>query len=132
MRISGLVGLLEVLMDLNKDYPKDIVEKAYEAIEVARNSGKIKKGVNEVTKIIERGQAKLVVIAKDVNPQEIIMHFPPLCEEKETLLVIVPSKKDLGAAAGLQVGTSAVALVSEGNAQDIIKDIAKKVSVKHG
>ena len=115
-------------MDLQKDYPKEVIDKAYDAIEIARDTGKIKKGVNEVTKIIERGQAKLVAIAKDVNPQEIIMHFPPLCDEKETPLIIVPSKKDLGAAAGLQVATSAVAIVSEGNAQDLLKEVIKKIA----
>ena len=113
-------------MDLNKEFPKEIIEKAYEAVEIARTTGKIKKGVNEVTKVIERGQAKLVVIAKDVNPPEIIMHFPPLCEEKSAPLVIVPSKADLGAAAGLQVQTSAVVIVNEGNAKDLIKKIASK------
>lgn len=114
------------MADLNQDFPKDIIDKAYEAIEVARNTGKIKKGVNEATKIVERGQAKLVVVAKDVNPQEIIMHFPALCEEKETPFVMVPSKEDLGAAAGLQVGTSAVVIVNEGDAKELIKRISKK------
>ncbi len=121
------MALLEVMMDLHKEFPKDVIEKAYEIIEIARSSGKIKKGVNEATKIIERGQAKLVIIAKDVNPNEIIMHFPALCEEKGAPLVIVPSKKDLGASAGLQVATSAVVVVHEGNAQDLLKDITKKL-----
>ncbi|MEK6826667.1 MAG: 50S ribosomal protein L7Ae [Nanoarchaeota archaeon] len=115
-------------MDLNQDAPKEIIDKAYEAIETARNTGKIKKGTNEATKIIERGLAKLVVVAKDVDPQEIIMHFPPLCKEKDVALVVVPSKKDLGAAAGLQVGTSAVAIVNEGEAKSLISDIAKKLN----
>ena len=113
-------------MDLIKEFSKEIIEKAYEAVEIARTTGKIKKGVNEVTKVIERGQAKLVVIAKDVNPPEIIMHFPPLCEEKSAPLVIVPSKEDLGAAAGLQVQTSAVVSVNAGNAKELIKKIASK------
>jgi len=114
-------------MTLNQDIPKETIEKCYEAIEIARDTGKIKKGVNEVTKMLERGQAKLVAIAKDVNPQEIIMHFPPLCEEKETPLIIVPSKKELGAAAGIPIGTSAVAIIKEGNSTDLIKDLIKKI-----
>ena len=47
-----------------------------EIVEVARETGKIRKGVNEVTKAIERGQAKVVIAAEDVNPPEIIMHLP--------------------------------------------------------
>ncbi len=113
------------MADLNTDFPKEIVNKAYEAVEIARNTGKIKKGINETTKVIERGMAKLVVIAKDVNPQEVIMHLPLLCEEKNVPFVIVPSKEDLGAAAGLQVGTSSVVVVQEGDAKDLIKGIAK-------
>ena len=108
---------------LDKEFSKDAVEKALEAIEIAKRTGKIKKGINEVTKIIERGQAKLVVLAKDVSPQEIIMHLPALCEEKGVKFVIVSSKEDLGAAADLQVPTSAIAIVQEGDSKDIIKAI---------
>ena len=63
------------MVDLNEEVPKEIADKAYEAIEIARKSGKIKKGSNEVTKVVERGIAKLVVIAKDVTPPEGIMHI---------------------------------------------------------
>jgi large subunit ribosomal protein L7Ae len=98
-------------------------EKAYEAVEVARTTGKIKKGTNEVTKQIERGNAKLVVVAKDVNPPEVIMHLPMLCKEKGITCVEVPSKEELGAAAGLQVGTGAVCVTEVGESASIIKDI---------
>lgn len=114
------------MSDLHKEFSKDQIEKTYEAIEVARKTGKIKKGINEVTKIIERGQAKLVAIAHDINPQEILMHIPPLCEERGAYFVIVPSKEELGAAAGLQVSTSSVVIVKEGDAKDIIKKIIKE------
>lgn len=113
------------MVDLNQDVPKEKANKAYEAIEIARNTGQIKKGTNEVTKSIERGIAKLVVIAKDVNPQEVIMHIPILCEEKKIPLVIIPNKEELGAAAGLQVGTSAVSVVKEGDSTSLIKELAK-------
>ena len=91
----------------------DNSEKAYEAVEVARTTGKIKKGTNEVTKIIERGNAKLVVVAKDVSPPEITMHIPLLCKDKGVGCVEVPSKEELGAAAGLQVGTASIVLIKE-------------------
>ena len=102
------------------------IEKAYEAIEVAKNSGKLKKGANEVTKAVEKGKAKLVVIAADINPKEIVMHLPLLCEEKKIPCVIVPKKEELGAAAGLPVGTSAVAVTEEGEAKKLIKEISSK------
>ena len=100
-------------------------DKAYEAIEVANSTGKIKKGSNEVTKALEKGKAKLVVVAKDVSPPEVVMHLPILAKEKNVPCVEVPSKEELGAAAGLSVGTAAVAIVQEGEAKKIIAELAK-------
>ncbi|MEK6907251.1 MAG: 50S ribosomal protein L7Ae [Nanoarchaeota archaeon] len=102
---------------------KELQEKAYEAVEIAKKTGKLKKGVNEVTKAIERGIAKLVLIAKDVNPPEITMHLPALCEEKETPFVYVPSREELGTSAGLTVSTASVAIIQEGDAANLIKEI---------
>jgi len=100
------------------------VENVYEAIEVAKTTGKLKKGTNEATKAVEKGEAKLVAVAKDVTPPEVIMHIPLIAKEKGIPCVEVPSKEELGAAAGINVGTSAVAIVQEGEAKDIIKKIA--------
>lgn len=102
---------------------KQLIEKAYEAIELAKTSGKIKKGTNEATKTIEKGIAKLVVVAKDTIPPEIIMHLEPLCKEKKVPIVKVPSKVELGTAAGMAIATSSVAIVQEGEAKNIIKQI---------
>jgi len=55
----------------------------YQIIEKVKKTGKIEKGTNEVTKAIERGTAKLVVYAGDVEPKEIVQHLPLLCKEKE-------------------------------------------------
>ncbi|MBI4149866.1 50S ribosomal protein L7ae [Candidatus Woesearchaeota archaeon] len=101
-------------------------DKVYEAIELAKNTGKIRKGANEVTKVLERGQAKLVAIAKDVNPKEIVMHIPLLAKEKGVPCFEVPSKEELGTAAGVTIGTAAVAIVQEGEAKNLIKELAKK------
>ncbi len=105
---------------------KEIVEKAFEAVEVAKATGKLKKGTNEVTKAVERGNAKLVTIAKDVAPPEITMHIPLIAKEKGVPCVEVASKEELGAAAGLNVPTVAVAIVNEGDAKALIKEIAEK------
>ncbi len=107
--------------------PKEISEQTYEAIEKARETGKIRKGVNETTKAIERSIAKLVVIAEDVVPPEIVAYLPVLCEEKKTAYTFIPTKKELGKAAGLQVGTTAIAIVDEGNAKELVNNIIKKV-----
>ena len=62
--------------------------KVLEAIEIARTSGKIRKGSNEATKAIEKGDAKLVVYAADVTPKEIVMHLPLLCKEKNIPCIV--------------------------------------------
>ena len=93
----------------------------YQIIEKARRTGKIEKGTNEVTKAIERGTAKLVVYAKDVEPKEIIQHIPVLCKEKKILCREADSKQKLGMAAGLPVSASSVVIIDLGEAQ---KDIS--------
>jgi len=105
----------------------EATDKIYEAIETAKATGKLKKGTNEVTKAIEKGEAKLVISAKDVNPPEITMHIPLLCEEKGIPHVEVPSKEELGAAAGIEKPTASVAIVQEGEAKNLIKEIAGSI-----
>ena len=107
---------------------KELQDKAYEAVELARKSGKIKKGTNEVTKSVERDNAKLVVVANNISPAEVIMHLEPLCNERNVPYILVENKDDLGAAAGLPVGSSAVAVIKEGDASSIIRDIKVKLS----
>jgi len=106
---------------------KDLSEKTYEAVEKARDTGKMRKGVNEVTKAIERGIARLVVMAEDVEPEEVLMHIPVLCGEKKIPFSYVPSKAELGKAAGIEVPTSSIAIVQEGDSKRQIEEIAKKV-----
>lgn len=108
---------------------KEKTEMVFEAIEIAKSTGKIKKGTNEVTKMVERGDAKLVAVAADVNPPEIVMHIPMLCEEKGIPCFQIGTKDELGAASGIDVPTTAVAVTEEGEAKSIIGKI-KKDSVK--
>ena len=101
------------------------MEKVYHAIEIAFKTGKIRKGTNEVTKAIEKGTAKLVAYAADISPKEITMHLPLLCKDKGIPCFEVPSKEELGAAAGLGLPTAAVAIVEPGEAADAIKNLGK-------
>jgi large subunit ribosomal protein L7Ae len=93
----------------------------YNIVEKARKTGKIDKGTNEVTKAIERGVAKMVVYAKDVEPKEIVAHLSVLCKEKKIPCHEVDSKQKLGIAAGIGVGTSSVAIIDAGTAAKEIK-----------
>lgn len=100
-------------------------EQAYEAVETARTTGgTVKKGTNETTKMIERDEASLVVVADDVSPAEITMHIEPLCEEQGVPCVTVDSKVELGAAAGLPVSAAAIAITDAGDAEASIEALA--------
>ena len=99
---------------------------AYEIIELAKKTGTLKRGTNEVTKVVERGKAAFVAIAGDVSPKELTMHIPLLCKEKGVVCVTVPSREELGTAAGLSVPSVAIAVVDAGEAKDLIKDFAEE------
>lgn len=107
--------------------PKEVVDGVIEALSVAKDSGRIRKGINETTKSIERKAAKLVVIASDVEPEEIVIHIPMLCEEKGIPYVYVPTKVELGKAVGIPVPTSSVAVEDAGGANEILNNVLKRL-----
>lgn len=98
----------------------------YEIIEKAKKTGKVDKGTNESTKAIELGVAKAVFYAADVEPKEIIAHLAVLCKEKGIVCIEVDSKKKLGAAVGIPVGASSVAIIDAGSADKEVKQLKVK------
>lgn len=89
----------------------------YDVVEKARKTGKTEKGINEVTKAVERGTAKLVAVAKDVDPKEIVQHLPILCKEKGIAFYEADSKEKLGVAVGINVPCASVAIIEAGDAK---------------
>ena len=124
-RVREVIQTMPVYV--NFDVPADLADDALDALSVARDTGRVKKGTNEATKAIERGNAKLVLIAEDVQPEEIVMHLPELADEKDIPFVFVATQDDLGHAAGLEVGSAAAAITDTGEAGDTVDDIADKV-----
>ena len=108
--------------------PKDLSDVAYEALQIARDTGKIRRGTNEVTKAIEKGVAKMVYIAEDVVPPEVVAHLPILSEERKAPYIFVPSKSRLGTSTGLGVSTAAACIVETGDSTDLISDIVTKLN----
>src|SRR5881396_467403 len=80
------------------EMPKDLVDKTYQSIELAKESGKVRKGTNEVTKLVERGEAQFVVNGQDVQPEKVLPYLPLLWEGKGVPYAYVPSKQELGVA----------------------------------
>jgi large subunit ribosomal protein L7Ae len=109
------------------EVPEDLANKALEALEMARDTGKIRKGTNETTKAVERGIVKLVLIAEDLKPPEIIAHLPALSEEKNTPYIYVKKQVELGAACGLSVGSGSAAILDAGNGKELLEEVVQKV-----
>jgi len=70
----------------------------------------VKYGINHITGLIEQKKAKLVIIAHDVDPIELVVWLPTLCRKMDIPYVIVKGKARLGAVVHKKTAT-ALALV---------------------
>ena len=97
----------------------------------------IHRGVKECEKAIKKCPPKtaasgemaspgLVIIAGDISPMDVIMHFPVLCEEHNVPYLYVKSRADLGVAACTKRATSVVMLKPEGKKPSGGNDSGKK------
>jgi len=107
--------------------PKEVADAAYEALQLANQTGSVRKGTNETTKAVERAQAKLVVIAEDVDPPEVVAHLPLICDERQIPYVFVPNKQKIGSAVGIDVPAAAACIVELGDAAGLVKEISKRL-----
>merc|ERR1711988_1651503 len=90
----------------------------------------VKMGINHVTKLVEEKEAKLVVIAHDVDPIEIVMWLPSLCKARGVPYCIVKSKARLGALVSKKTATClAITEVKPENKADL--DSLKQLSEAH-
>jgi len=112
-------------MDFN--VPDGIMNEALSILTKSKDKGKIRIGVNEVTKAVERGVAQLVLIAEDVEPKEIVMHIPLICDEKKVPYCPVKTKKELGEKAGIEVGTTSIAIVDAGPVKKELTELGAKL-----
>jgi len=93
----------KLLKLLAKYMPETHKEKALRLKAQAENSAAktekpmhLKFGLNHVTTLIEENKAKLVVIAHDVDPLEIVVHLPALCRKKGVPFCFIRGKANLG------------------------------------
>jgi large subunit ribosomal protein L7Ae len=112
--------------------PEELVSPILEALRVAVTSGKVVRGTNEATKAIERGISKLIIIAEDVEPPEVVAHLPLICEEQKTAYAFVPSKQELGKALGIDVTSAAAAILDSGDAQHIVDEVVASLAKLKG
>merc|ERR1711966_218440 len=79
----------------------DLSGTILELVQQASNYKQLKKGANEATKTLNRGQSEFIVLAADTEPLEILLHLPLLREDKNVPYVFVKSKTALGRARGV-------------------------------
>lgn len=84
--------------------------KIYELVDLAKNSRSVSRGMNEVTKALNKGKARLVVLAADALPLELILHLPDVCEDKGVAYIFVASRQELGKSVGISRQAIAVAI----------------------
>nr|CAX76936.1 NHP2 non-histone chromosome protein 2-like 1 [Schistosoma japonicum] len=100
-------------------YPLAGPELTNKIIELVKQSSaykQLKKGANEATKALNRGKAEFIVMAAGIDPLEIVLHLPLLCEDKNVPYVFIPSQMALGRACGVSRSVAAVAVTdSEGS-----------------
>ncbi|KXX81926.1 H/ACA ribonucleoprotein complex subunit 2 [Madurella mycetomatis] len=100
-------------------------KKIYKLIKKGAKLKSIHRGVKECEKAIKKCPPKtaasgaidapgLVIIAGDISPMDVIMHFPILCEEHGVPYLYIRSRADLGVAACTKRATSVVMLKPEG------------------
>jgi len=65
----------------------------------------LKYGLNHVTTLVEECRAKLVVIAHDVDPVEMVVYLPALCRKKGVPFCFLRGKANLGKLCHLKTAT---------------------------
>lgn len=112
---------------MSETIPDELINDILQLLSRVKETGKIRRGTNEVTKCIERGRAQLVLIGGDVTPPEITRHLPILAKEKNVAYLAIPSSTQLGTAAGLEVAAASVAIQEAGSMDSDLKSIVERV-----
>lgn len=82
----------------------------------------VKYGINHISYLVEHGEAKLVVIAQDVSPIELVIWLPLLCKKMDVPFVIVKGKSLLGSIVNKKCATAlALTEVKPEDKHDLVK-----------
>merc|ERR1712194_129977 len=93
----GLARLCKKLAPESKaDKKQRLKDMAGDKATTTKAPAVLKFGINHVTTLVENKQAKLVVIAHDVDPIELVVWLPTLCRKKDVPYCIIKGKSRLG------------------------------------
>ena len=127
----------DLLTLLKKYNPEAAAKKA--ATQAAAKAGSTKVparantltfGIQEVTRAIETKRARLVVIAHDVDPIEIVLWLPQLCVAQGVPYCIVKSKSQLGSVVGQKTCTAIAVTDLNSEDQPTFQKLLTAVNVK--
>lgn len=90
----------------------------------------IKTGLQEVTRAIEKKKAKLVVIASNVDPVELVLWMPTLCRSLKVPYAIVKDKARLGEAIGQKNATAVAFTAVKAEDESALKALTKSVNAR--
>ena len=96
-----------------KAYPladQDFTTAILQLVQAAQANKQLRKGANEVTKTLNRSVAEIVIIAGDVDPIEIVLSLPLLCEDKNVPYIFISSRAALGRACGVSRSVTACSI----------------------
>jgi len=97
--------LFRLLAHYRPESPEDKKKRLFAAAKAeadkqeVKDQGKpyfVKHGLNHITSLVESKKAKLVIIAHDVDPIELVVWLPALCRKMNVPYVIVKGKARLG------------------------------------
>lgn len=100
-QLNEVSALLKKYTPPTRAEKKAALQKKAEAANAGADTAEAPKlytqfGINHVTNLIEKKKAKLVLIAGDVDPIELVVWLPALCRKMEVPYMIVASKALLG------------------------------------
>jgi len=91
----------------------------------------LKFGISRVTRYVEQKRAKLVLIAHDVEPVEIVLWLPALCKKMEVPYCIVKGKANLGKLVGYHTATCAAFLNINGSDKPAFDKLLQAVKLSY-
>ena len=112
-------------------------ERLLKEAEAAKSGGSVDKkkpvvvkyGINHITSLVEQKKAKLVVIAHDVDPLELVVWLPALCKKMDVPYCIVKGKARLGTVVHKKTATASC--FTEVNNEDS-REFSKITESVHG
>ncbi|KPP77223.1 h/aca ribonucleoprotein complex subunit 2-like protein-like [Scleropages formosus] len=107
---------------------RKLSKKLYKCVKKAAKLKRIRRGVKEVQKFINKGEKGIVVLAGDTLPIDVYCHLPIMCEDRSLPYAYIPSKVDLGSSAGSKRPTCVIMIKPHEDYQEAYDECSEEVS----